>query len=206
MFDGAMSQAGAIGIYRSPFVRREVRTRIVYQDKFNLATSSGVGVQQVFRANSIFDFDYTGTGHQPMYRDQIVAMYQNYKVLGAKIKYQWSTSNTNNGLVGFSAYNTTPPTGSNEEAEFSRRPSQLLTAYKIREGVLPVNIPAGLGLTESDYMKNSVYNTAVGSNPTQVVYVQFSLDPATATDTGATLLIYAVFDVLFLTPVDPGLS
>jgi len=201
-----MSLAGAISIVRSPFVSREKRARLVYQDKYNLATSSGVGTQQVFRANSIFDFDYTGTGHQPMYRDQIVAMYQYYKVLGVRVRFEWSTSNSNNGLIGFCAYNTTPPTSATEAGEFSRRPSQLLTAYKKCTGTLPVNIAAGLGLTETDYLTNSLYNAAVGGNPSSLVFLQFSLDCATATDTGATLLIFAEFDVLFTCPVDPGLS
>jgi len=191
---------------RSPFIQRERRATLVYQDKYNLATSSGAGVMQVFRANSIFDFDYSGTGHQPMFRDQIVAMYQYYQVVQTRVRYEWSTSNTNNGLVGFCAYNSIPPTNYTESAEFSRRPSHLLTAYKKVEGTLRVDVPTGLGLTHQEYTTNTLYRAAVGGNPTSVVFVQFSLDPATATDTGATLLVFAEFDVLFSCPVDPGLS
>jgi hypothetical protein len=203
---GGLMQAGALGIVRSPFLRREVVGTLVYQDRYQLATSSGVGAQQVFRANSIFDFDFTGTGHQPMYRDQIAAQYQFYKVLGLTIHWSMSTSNTNNGLVTLSAYNSSPPTAPTEAAEFARRPSLLLSQYQRLKGVTPVDIAAGLGLTSKDWRENSLYLTAVGSNPTLPLYVQFALDVATATDTGATLLIFAEFSVLFTTPVDPGLS
>lgn len=37
-----------------------------------------------FRANSIFDPNYTGTGHQPMGRDQWAELYQRYIVVGSK--------------------------------------------------------------------------------------------------------------------------
>ena len=39
-----------------------------------------------FRGNSLVDPDYTGTGHQPRGFDQWAAFYNDYKVLGSKIK------------------------------------------------------------------------------------------------------------------------
>lgn len=35
----------------------------------------------LFRANGIFDPDVTGTGHQPLYRDQVADLYTNYTVI-----------------------------------------------------------------------------------------------------------------------------
>jgi len=45
---------------------------------------SSTGVYE-FRANSIFDPDYTSTGHQPMFRDTYSAIYSQYKVNYATI-------------------------------------------------------------------------------------------------------------------------
>lgn len=51
---------------------------------------TGVGDSSVFRANSIYDPDFTGTGHKAMASDQWGAMYFHYKVLRARITVQFS--------------------------------------------------------------------------------------------------------------------
>jgi len=40
--------------------------------------------EYVFKANSLFDPDLTGVGHQPTYFDQLAAIYSQYCVLGCK--------------------------------------------------------------------------------------------------------------------------
>lgn len=72
-------------------------------------------VAHLFRANSIFDPDLTGIGHQPMGHDQMVALYNHYTVLGSKITVAWGTHDPNtecvcgvyldsNGISGYSSY------------------------------------------------------------------------------------------------------
>lgn len=46
----------------------------------------GVPVSWYFSMNSMFDPDRTGVGHQPMGFDQVAAFYENYRVVGCKIK------------------------------------------------------------------------------------------------------------------------
>lgn len=41
-----------------------------------------------FRLNSIYDPDATGVGTQPLYHDQLAALYDKYRVVGAKVKVQ----------------------------------------------------------------------------------------------------------------------
>lgn len=43
-----------------------------------------------FAANGMFDPDITGTGHQPMYFDQLMALYDHYTVIGAIISLEFS--------------------------------------------------------------------------------------------------------------------
>lgn len=52
------------------------------QDITNTAGSTGT---YNFRANSMFDPNITGTGHQPYYFDQMSAIYNHFFVLGSKI-------------------------------------------------------------------------------------------------------------------------
>ena len=56
--------------------------RLTYADTFNLTLSNaGGGVPWAFRTNSIYDPDYTGTGHQPLMRDLWASQYDYYTVL-----------------------------------------------------------------------------------------------------------------------------
>lgn len=59
--------------------------RLTYADTFRqditCAISGGNSKFQIFRANSIFDPDYSGGGHQPLFRDMWASMYDHYCVL-----------------------------------------------------------------------------------------------------------------------------
>lgn len=62
-------------------------TKLHYSDVGTITCTSGVQSQYVYRLNSIFDPDLTGTGHQPMFRDQFNTVYNQYAVISSKIKY-----------------------------------------------------------------------------------------------------------------------
>lgn len=68
-------------------------TKLRYCDSYSLASTTTRAVQ-VFAANGIFDPDITGIGHQPLYRDNYAAIYDNYVVLGARIKVTFATTQT----------------------------------------------------------------------------------------------------------------
>lgn len=65
---------------------RVVRMRYVDSLSHTVANIPGSNQRYIFRANSIFDPDYTGTGHQPMGHDQWNQFYDDYIVIGAKMK------------------------------------------------------------------------------------------------------------------------
>jgi len=56
-----------------------------YVTKLQLISSSGA-THYNFRANSCYDPDYDGAGHQPMGFDQMALKYNHYQVLGSRIK------------------------------------------------------------------------------------------------------------------------
>lgn len=68
--------------------RQHHRVKLRYSDVINLDPTSGSAgtAVYVFCANNIFDPDYTGTGHQPLYRDTWAGIYKSYIILGAKIR------------------------------------------------------------------------------------------------------------------------
>lgn len=51
-----------------------------YVENITLDGGSGSTAVNVFRVNSIYDPNYTGVGHQPMFRDNYAAIYEDYRV------------------------------------------------------------------------------------------------------------------------------
>lgn len=62
-----------------------MRTILRYTADLGLTSAAGVMTTTSFSANGIYDPDLTGVGHQPMYFDQYMAVYNKYKVLGSKL-------------------------------------------------------------------------------------------------------------------------
>lgn len=70
-------------------------TRLKYSEVTAL-TPAGVGVPYVylFRANSIYDPDYSGVGHQPLGRDELAAVYNKYCVRSFSYVITFSNQST----------------------------------------------------------------------------------------------------------------
>jgi len=64
-------------------------TTLRYCDQYTLSSVSGAAASWSFRMNSVYDPDLTGTGHQPLYYDQITPVYQRYRVLFSKLTVQF---------------------------------------------------------------------------------------------------------------------
>lgn len=71
------------------------KRRIVlrYCEDFTGSTTSLTGIQ--FRANSLYDPYYTGTGHQPRGFDQMAAFYNAYEVISCRYRVVISVPNSN---------------------------------------------------------------------------------------------------------------
>lgn len=80
----------AIGGYKEFGFPNSINVRLRYSDVITLTSTAGSLAKHVFRANSLFDPDFTAAGHQPMYFDQLAALYANYVVLGSKIRVLFS--------------------------------------------------------------------------------------------------------------------
>lgn len=84
---------------------RTLRTTLRYYDFSHALNPSagGAAATYVFSANGLFDPDITGVGHQPVGFDQLMAFYDHYTVVGAKITVDFQNNDTTNeSIVGVS--------------------------------------------------------------------------------------------------------
>lgn len=78
-------------------------TTLKYVQRFTFNSSlDGQSLLQTFSANSCYDPDSVGTGHQPMNFDQLCgnsAFFRKYTVIGSKLRVQVLTSQNNNNIL-----------------------------------------------------------------------------------------------------------
>lgn len=70
-------------------------TTLRYAEQIKIRpTLAATAADYVFSLNGIYDPNITGIGHQPRGYDQIMALYEHYVVLGAKVTFQWACDDT----------------------------------------------------------------------------------------------------------------
>lgn len=59
-----------------------------------VTTGGGLGYRYRFSCNGMYDPDKTGTGHQPLFFDQMADLYNHYTVVGSKIEVRFISANS----------------------------------------------------------------------------------------------------------------
>lgn len=72
----------------------QLRIKHRYCDIVPLTSALGVYNTYIFKCNGMFDPDVTSTGHQPMYFDQLSALYNHFTVVKSRITVQFVNNNT----------------------------------------------------------------------------------------------------------------
>ncbi len=196
-----------------PFPAR-VTTRLKYADQITLNPGAGSMASYVFRANSLFDPDFTSTGHQPYGYDQMAQLYNHYTVNRAIIQatllnntsvypiwlgvalhddqYFVPTSITNALEIPYQKSVMCPGTANGGGA---RSVQQMFDARKFF-GVAPALLT---GTTD--------YGAAVGANPTEGAYFIVFVGGLGVEDPSAlNITVQIVFEATFNEPNTQGSS
>lgn len=88
-----------LNVNRSPLQTR-LLCRLTYSDStLSLNPAVGQCAGRIFSANGMYDPDITGAGHQPRGFDELMALYDHFTVIGAKITVDFVNTDTSNAMV-----------------------------------------------------------------------------------------------------------
>lgn len=101
-------------LYGTGFPER-MRMKHKYRETIHLTASSGASAPYIYSCNGMYDPNITGTGHQPMFFDNMAALYDHYTVLNSRITVVYvptpqailTAHNFVVGLLDTSAWGTT---------------------------------------------------------------------------------------------------
>lgn len=86
------------------------RATLRYHDVIDLGITGVTPIAYVFSANGLYDPDLTGTGHQPMGFDQLMAFFNHYVVMSSRIKVEMVNSDaTQNTYAALSVQRGSSP-------------------------------------------------------------------------------------------------
>lgn len=167
--------------YRDPFPAVE-KYQLRYADSIAINAGVGAAASYLFRANSIYDPDQTGIGHQPYGHDQLNEIYNHYCVDSATITVTptnfagvFGISVTDNAVVssGFNTVKEQQATSMSVVTHVSHTQPITLKKHYNRHTSFPV------------YKDTSSF---MGANPAEEAYFQIwatgsdaGIDPANAT-------------------------
>jgi hypothetical protein len=146
-------------------------TKLRYSDILNNASVTGSLVTYIFRWNSTFDPDLSGTGHQPLYRDTYASIYDQYAVTKATATIRFDNPNAAVGFVCgvVTDDDSTPSSTFQTLMEQNHGISTTLTPLSGSHSshVFTITWDCQKVLNIDPFTSES-YKTAVGSNPTEI--------------------------------------
>lgn len=161
-------------------------TKFRYQDVVSINPGAGgtAGVH-VFSANGMYDPDVTSTGHQPRGFDQLMAMYDHYVVIGAKITVEF-VSPTYDNLVWIALRDdNTVQSDKNEYLEGRNVISALLPADSSSHRRLTKTFSTRKFLGRSKPLSDSQLKGNTGGNPAEQAFFHVGMAPTSTNDEAA---------------------
>lgn len=166
-----------------------------YHENISIDPATGLAGSYIFRANSVFDPNFTGTGHQPLGHDEWTNFYNRYCVLGSRMTAIFSSQTTvvssGSALVGISLKNTTVTEPDlNTLIESKKATTRMMTTSGARQSVTVrknFSMKKHFQVT-SAAADTGLYEAALGSgNPTEQAYYHVFIAPTSSSyDVAAT--------------------
>lgn len=183
-----------------------------YATNVSVATTSGAVNTYVFRANDLFDPDYTSTGHQPMGFDQMMVFYNHFHVQRSRITVTCGNTAAGSEHAGLRVdASLTPLTSSDQIREFGGCVIEVLEAKNTYGSAKVLSMSAdikrlqGIG-PRTDITANPNLGGDAGTSPTELTYYHlFVYDPNSLSGT-VNFDVIIEYDTWFTEPRDATLS
>lgn len=185
-----------------------LRKRLKYCELIHIDPGAGLLNNYVFSANSIFDPNVTGTGHQPLYTDEIYsAGYEHATVTASTIKVTYLNPNTTAQIPGvFSII-----LDSNPALQYLSQPEVIEHGQKTSRWQLTGGIAgnakkvAKLSFNARKYFGKkfivgaSEYKSSISANPGEQAYYQIAFGSADLINdpSNSPFLVEIIYDVTF---------
>lgn len=183
---------------------RQHRTTLRYFGNF-ITLNPGIGgtaATHVFSANGLYDPDITGTGHQPIGFDQLMALYDHYTVIGAKIRCYFNNKDTSNPQFGAVIVrdSNTPTADTRQIVENGYIDMAQLATFGTGgdKGQVATSVDISKYLGRTSALADPQLKGSVTSNPVEEVYFHVTAFSASNVDGGdVTVNCIIDYDVMF---------
>lgn len=194
-----------VGRYLGPLLPK-VKSNLLYATTLDLNPGvGGLAAVHVFSANGLYDPDITGVGHQPRGFDQLIALYDHYVVIAAKLTWKFGTTNASvyDQIACISVQDDT--TGSSNLLDNTERAVSCIEVMPAgasgdtKSLMLGVNPAAFLG--RSKPLSDPQLKGSSSANPTEGAFFHLAVAPMQAVD-AATVNSYVIIEytAIFIEP------
>jgi len=191
-----------------------VRRILRYAQTNNLDVANFGSALQVFRANSLYDPDFTGSGHQPNGFDQLMVAYNHYTVTRARINVRVLQVGTGGGAIEPGAI----VLGYSDNGNFMASQADYPTAVEKRNVFASafygnatstgntftisgsLDIAALLGKTPQQLIEMANLRGDSSNNPAEVFYFEVGLFSFSSNPGAITVISTVEFDAVFTEP------
>lgn len=152
-------------------------------DNLSLTSASAAFDWHTMNMNSVFDPDSSGTGHQPLFSDQLRAIYARYRVSGCKVSVSGvATARAVMSYGGRTALHTQPTQVENasEQPQYTCRTVNEQVPIHFKKYY---NLQRIAGTTKSEFQDDQ-YSALLSANPARLI--QFDVGVASADGGGTT--------------------
>lgn len=192
-------------VYATSFPR-EMKVKLVYFTSLQDSTTTGLAKDYIFNLNSLFDPDYTSSGHQPQSFDQWATYFNRYRVTKAHVQLEaqadiacsvtFLANNSHNAFTAFSQAEETP--------------TAVTHLYSV--GGPTIKLDKTFDCAMVNGVNHNVYNTSdryqalFSSDPSEVIALHVVMSPLSGTGTTVSRTVKITYYATLFDPVQLPLS